>query len=101
MGKPKKYLTTTINFGEVGHPARTLIELFLKKHGNNELSKFMRKLVLIFLSDKPEYSIWKDKTLIHERKAIGKEIAGLLKKRADLDAQLEDRGIDPDEVIYD
>jgi len=99
MGKPKKYDIRTINFGEAGHPARLLIEKFVKLHGNKALSQLVRRLIVIYLMDKPEYKDWKGQMLIHERKEIGRLLAQKLERRSKIDEQLREIGIEPDDLL--
>ena len=99
MGKPKKYDIRSINFGEVGNPARYIIKEYCEKYGKNELSRLIRKLVLIYFSDNPEYKKWKIYEIIYEKKKIGQNIAKLIKKRSEIHQELEKLGINPDEII--
>ncbi|MBN2893490.1 hypothetical protein K9M74_02610 [Candidatus Woesearchaeota archaeon] len=99
MGKPKKYAIKTINFGENGHPARILVEQYIKLHGKNALSQLIRRLVVIYLMDKPEYKDWKAQLLIHERKEIGKNVASKMQRRCQIDEELREMGIDPDDIF--
>ena len=43
-----------INFGKNGELSRKLVEKYLKKNGNQSLSKLMRRLVVYYLSNKKE-----------------------------------------------
>ncbi len=100
MGKPKKYDVRSINFGEVGHPARILVDKFVSLHGKTALSRLIRRLVMIYLMEKPEYRDWKAQKLIYERKELGKKVAQILERRRKVDEELRDLGVNPDELIY-
>ena len=99
MGKPKKYDIRSINFGEAGHPARILVDKFVQKHGKTALSQLIRRLVVCYLMDKPEYKDWKKDLLIYERREIGKEIAHKFNRRRQIDDELREMGVNPDEVL--
>ena len=101
MGKPKKYDIRSINFGEVGHPARILVGKFVKMNGKTALSILMRRLVVCYLSNNPEYVDWKKQYLINQRKELGKDIAGKAEQRNKIDAQLRELGVNPEEILYD
>ena len=38
----KKYLVKTVNFGRIGHPARSLVDELIRKFGDQEFSKKVR-----------------------------------------------------------
>jgi len=99
MGAKKKYAIKTINFGEQSHPARILVEKYVELHGNNALSKLIRRLVVIYLIDNPDYKDWKAQKLLYERQEIGKLVAEKLERRRKLDDQLREMGIDPEGLI--
>lgn len=94
MGKNKKYLTKTINLGEVGNPARILAEKYIEKFGKQEFSALCRRLILIFLSDKDEYKDWKKLALIFERKELQSQIPDISKKLCENADKLEKLGVD-------
>ena len=100
MGKPKKYLRKSINFGGVGNPARILIEKFISKYENSELSSLIRKLVTIYLSDNPEYKDWKIQMLRYEKRKLAEELQKLSKKMQYNSEKLKELGVDPDDFIY-
>jgi hypothetical protein len=93
MGKNKKYLTKTINLGEVGHPARILAEKYIEKFGKQEFSALCRKLIVIFLSDNPEFKDWKIKSLINERKELQAKIPEISDKLCANADKLEKLGV--------
>lgn len=98
MGKNKKYLIKTVNLGEVGHPSRILAEMYLKKYGKNEFSSLIRKLIMLFLSEKPEFDNWKKETLIFERKELGKQISEISDKLCKNAEKLEKLGVDMEDI---
>lgn len=98
MGKNKRYLTKTINLGEVGHPARTLAEKYIEKYGKQEFSALCRKLIMIFLSDKEEYKDWKVQALISERKELQSKIPEISDKLCANAEKLEKLGVDINEL---
>ena len=99
MGRPKKYDIRSVNFGEPGHPARVLIEKYVKQHGNKAVSSLIRKLVTVYLQDRPDLKGWKAQMLIHERKEIGRTVAYNMDRRRRIDDQLRELDIDPDEIF--
>jgi hypothetical protein len=99
MGRQKTYDIRSINFGEVGHPSRVLIDIFILKYGKSELSKLIRKLVFCYLSDKPEYKDYKIQMMIFERNKINKLVNEKLEKRRKIDEELNKLGIEPDVLI--
>jgi len=74
MAKKKKYLLKPINFGKNGEPSRKLVEKYLKKNGNQSLSKLMRRLVVYYLSPKKEFKNYKIEMLKEQEKKLKKEI---------------------------
>ena len=98
MGKKKKYGIKTINLGEAGHPARILADLYLKKHGNQEFSALIRKLIIIYLSDNPDFKDWKKQALMHERKELQSKIPEISDKLCRNAEELEKLGVDIKEI---
>jgi len=98
MGKNKRYLTKTINLGEAGHPARTLAEKYIERFGKQEFSALCRKLIVIFLSDNPEYKDWKIKALISERKELQAKIPEISDKLCVNAEKLEKLGVDINDI---
>ena len=94
MGKPKKYDRRTINFGDVGHPARNAVDAFLKKHGSNELSKLIRKLVMFYFYDDPAYDDIKKKMLVAKRQIILDKMHAIHKDLQNVNKELDDKGVD-------
>lgn len=68
MGRKKKYKIASVNFGDEGHPARLLIESYIKKNGKLAVSSLIRKLIVVSLSRKHEYRDYKLQLLLYERK---------------------------------
>lgn len=99
MGKNKRYLIKTVNLGETGNPARLLSEIYIKKYGKQEFSALVRKLIVIFLSDKPEFKDWKKIALIHQRKEIQSKIPELSNQLRANEEELEKLGVDIKELI--
>ena len=99
MGKPKKYDLRSINFGEPGHPARILVAKFVERNGKTGLSGLIRKLVIVYLQNKSEYKDWEKDLLIHKRKELGKEIAHKVKEKVQVDEELRQLGINPDDLF--
>lgn len=99
MGKNKKYLIKTVNLGEAGHPARILSDEYIKKYGKQEFSALIRKLLIIFLSDSPEFKNWKKIALIHQRKEIQSKIPELSKQLMANAEELEKLGVNIDDLI--
>ncbi len=105
MGKKKKYLIKSINFGDVNEPARILIEKYLKmdksitksKTHQQELSNLMRKIAYVFLSNRPELKDWKKELLIYERKELIKKNSEILAQLKENEKDLERWGVN----IYD
>ena len=98
MGKNKKYLTKTINLGEIGNPARLLAEKYTEKYGKQEFSALCRKLIVIFLSDKEEFKDWKKLALIHERKELQSQIPEISKSLCENAEKLEKLGVNIDDI---
>lgn len=99
MGKNKKYLIKTVNLGEAGHPARILSDEYIKKYGKQEFSALIRKLIIIFLSDSPEFKNWKKVALIHQRKEIQAKIPEISKKLMANAEELEKLGVNIDDLL--
>ena len=96
MGRKQKYHITSINLGEVGHPARQLAEQFLKRKGKSKFSELVRRLIIIYLGKRPEHQDWKKEVLIYDRQELGKNIAELCERRRKIDDKLRELGIDPE-----
>jgi len=101
MGRKKKLLRRTINFGEVNNPARKLVEEYLKLHGGRGLSECVRKLVLTNLSKSPSFDEYKIKTLKKEYKLAGHKVALAVEEKQRIGEQLRKFGIDPDDLILE
>lgn len=99
MGQPRKYYMKTINFGLVGNPARILTEQYLKLNGKQSLSKLIRKLVICYLQNNPEYNSYKIDYLLYERKRLGNEIAIQIDKRHKVEDKLKEYGVDVDSIL--
>jgi len=99
MGKPKKYLIKTINFGEINNPARVLVEKFISKKCNATLSEFMRKLVIIFLSDNLSNKDYKIQLAKYEREKITEQIYKLSKMLHEQDDKLAKLEITHEELM--
>jgi len=83
----KKYLLKQINFGKETEPARILVEKYIKLNGDQKLSKLIRELVVVYLSNKKEFKNYKIELLLSKRKnmklkmrELGKEILNNAKK---------------------
>lgn len=96
MARKKKYLLRSINLGGIGHPARVLAEQFIKRKGKTKFSELVRKLIVIYLGNRPEHQDWKKEVLLYERRELGKNIAELCEKRRKIDDELRELGIDPE-----
>jgi hypothetical protein len=99
MGQVKKYARKSVNFGEVGNPARVLVEQYIEKYGNNGFSALMRKLVLVYLGDRPEHKDHKITALVWEYRKKGEEVAKIAKERGVLRGRLVEAGIDADSIF--
>ncbi len=94
MGKPKQILRKSINLGEPGSQARILAEMYIQKHGNRGFSDLMRRLIVMGLSNNPEYKEWKKKALIYERKEIRNQFPELSKQLCENAEKLEQLGVE-------
>jgi len=94
----KKYLVTCINFGKPDNPARVLIEEYLKRNSKQKLSAFIRRLVIIFLSDDPRFKYWKTQLLLTRRREVGKKLSELVELKEKIEKKLLDRGIDLEDI---
>ncbi len=99
----KKYLISSINFGEIGNKARVFVEEFIKIKGQKKLSEFIRKLIIKSFDTAPEFKPYQLKVKIQEHRLLKKKIARLLQKKVNLDKKLRKKGVDPDkeyEIIH-
>ncbi len=99
MGKPKKYLIKSVNFGEVGNLSRIIVEKYEKLYGKQAFSSLMRKLVLIYLSDKPEFDEFKIQKLLFERQELIKQKKEVAKKLNENAEQLEKKNFDISKIF--
>ena len=119
MGKKKKYLIKSVNFGDEKEPARILIEKYLEssipKHKDKsvttsrdkakprreqELSNLMRKLVVIYFSHLKQFEDYKKDALIFERKELIKKRAEISKALTENSSDLENFGIDVGKIDF-
>jgi predicted CopG family antitoxin len=98
MGKQKSNLVKSVSLGEPGSPPRILAEMYVKKYGNKSFSELIRRLIMIFLSDREEYKDWKKKVLIYERKELQKQVPDISKKLCENAEQLGAMGVDIDNI---
>ena len=96
MGKPKKYDRRTINFGDRNNPARIIVEDYVKKNGNNELSLLIRKLVIFYFINDPRYEDAKKRMLLGRKQEIVDRFLLIQKELQQINKELEDKGIDTD-----
>lgn len=98
MGKQKLNLVKSVSLGEPGSPARILAEMYVKKYGNKSFSEFIRRLIVISLSNKEGYKDWERKALICERKELQKQIPEISRKLCENAERLESLGVDIDNI---
>lgn len=100
MGKQKKHLIKSINFGIVGNPSRTIVEKLSEQLGNKGFSEYIRKIVFLANNDKTEFkNLYVRKALIHDYDEINKKIRDLAKTKAKIMEEMENSGINPDSLI--
>ena len=86
-----KYYIKTINFGDKDNLARILIQQYIKENGKNELSRFIRNLVVYYLSKNKGADC-----LILERRKLSKNLAKLFEEKGYIDNELRKLGINPE-----
>ena len=118
MGKKPKYLTKSINFGEIDCKARMFVEAYLQKvkidfekekiqgtnnkrtkktlHPQKALSDWIRKCVIKVCSCDPEFKFIQSMIKIQEHKLLKKKAGGFHQRMADVGNELKDMGINPD-----
>lgn len=98
MGKKKKYLIKPVNLGNAGEPARILAERYLKLYGQQEFSKLIRKLIVIYLSPSKQFRDYKKDVLVFERKELNKEQKEIFEKRKNNEKELEKFNIEAGDI---
>ncbi|MFW5852550.1 MAG: hypothetical protein ACOCUR_00815 [Nanoarchaeota archaeon] len=83
---------TSINFGDPTNPARVARDIWVRKNGKNELSRYVRKIFLMSVYDDPIYSDFKIKLKLAERKAIGDQLKELALRRDAIEQDIKDLG---------
>jgi len=91
----KKYLTLGVNFGKKNNPARILIKEWQKHHGKQELSQYVRSLVIKDLSEQKGFHEWKVTVLLENRRILIDEMRSIQAKIKGNGAILQDKyGVD-------
>ena len=98
MRTTKKYLIKSINFGHKGNPARTLIEKYIEKFGEQKTSEYLRHLVICDMSNKKEFQNWKIERLKYDFMQIKKIIGKRMQQKIKIAEKLENLGINPEEI---
>ena len=98
MGRHKKYLRKSINFGDETNPARRLVEQWIELRGERQLSALMRKLVVVFLSQREDHKSYHRDLLLHEFRTLGHRVGDISNRRDQIRAELALEGIDADEA---
>lgn len=97
MTKTKRYHQRTINFGTLHDESRHIVEILRKKKGK-KLSSYIRHLIVVDNTNKPEYIDAKKKWLLAEYKLLGEKIFEIGEDRRRILKKLEDLGVDVEEV---
>jgi len=99
MGRATKYLRKSINFGEPGNPARTIVEEYEKKNGPYKLSEFIRKLVWFNFHSDPAFKDWKVKHACAEKKELVRQLNEITAQMRQNNAKLEELGVTEDDFL--
>jgi len=75
--KNKKYMTKSINFGNKGDTARSIIESLEKRKGKTEVSQEVRKALIAYFSKSKDFKKIKISGLLEERKEIKRQMKKL------------------------
>ena len=67
------------------------VKKYIKDNGKTELSKFIRKIVVLYLGKNRKLDY-----LLSERKKLSKEIVTFIDSRREIDDQLRENGLNPD-----
>lgn len=94
MGRPSKFLRKSINFGQVGHKARHIVEEYEKENGGQQLSKWIRNLVVWMHENDEKHKEWRVKMLEGRHRSLGSDIAILVNERERVRKDLKDLGRD-------
>lgn len=74
MGRQKDRGITSVEFGNKGTPARILIDQYRESKGRGEVSRLIRKLVLIHLGNNPAFREFKIKEAEYNVKLLAEEM---------------------------
>lgn len=99
MAPPKKQLRKSITLGEPGHPARIIAEAFIREKGSGKYSEWVRKMHLVYASNRPEFDAYKAEIIAHDIQDIKKKMARLAQHKALLEDELAKYGIDARELF--
>ncbi|MDP2750258.1 MAG: hypothetical protein Q8O89_05500 [Nanoarchaeota archaeon] len=91
----KKNERVTINLGDRNSKARIIYEEFIKIKGKGAFSEFARHLIINSQAEQ-----YQNKILKYEYKEVGKNVAQLIKRRVEIENEMREKGIDPDEVMF-
>jgi len=87
----KKYCVKTINFGKPDDPARMIVKTLERTYGIQNLSKLIRKAVIICYSQAGDEQT-KRELIAEQLNEVKKDLAPLMTKKADLENKLAKKG---------
>jgi len=99
MGAKKQKLITSVNFGNIGSLSYIVTDKLIKEK-ESSFSQYVRQLILLDnCIDAPLYKKFQIKKLRYKRKEIIENIKEEIKLKKQIEDQLEDFGIDIDDLI--
>ena len=94
--KNTKSRVKSVNFGERGNKARSIMEAMEKKLGNAGFSKFMRKALIASASDSKEFNQIKISGILEERKEVKRQMKRLNNTLKETEDELNELGYNLD-----
>lgn len=95
MGKKKEHCIVSANLGTPGEPARAFYEAFVKQHGKQAWSKYIRSVIGARAMGNPKFEI---ERLFYELKDTTQMIMDAVDKKKKLEAALLKHGVAQDQI---